>query len=322
MEATSKLYVPQDIEKCILDRWSKLKRSRIRVAPAAANTRASSIGHPCDRFLFYERTDNQQRAPHDEDTQSIFDVGNEYENYTLRELEESGIRIVQRGRDFVDRRLELSGHIDARLYLPELNLEVQAEIKSLNPYTWERIETYADILNAKEVWLRRYPAQLQTYLFLSSEEIGVFILVNKSTGKPKVIAVPLDYAYAESLIQKAERVRDAVKADVAPDRLAGQPQVCGRCPFKALCCPPIENPGVQFLDDEVAVLLDRRAELDAAASEYDAIEKQLKTMVVKPGEYLAGRWVIVAKEVDKKAFSVKASKYIKREYELVKGETK
>lgn len=306
-----------DVERTITDRWAKLKRSRIRLAPSAPNTRASSIGHPCLRFLYLSRTSDQQ-VPHDETLQAIFDVGNVFEGYVLRELEEAGIKILQRGRDFVDRTLELSGHIDARLGLPDLGgMEIVAELKSMNAHTWDRVNSIEDMLTGREEWLRRYVAQLTVYLYLSNEELGVFVLANKTTGMIKVIPLALDYAYAESLLKKAEVVRDAVRSGTPPDRLAGHADVCARCSFRAVCCPPIINEGVQFLGEEVAALLERRAELDAAASEYDAIERQLKASIAKPGEYLAGSWVIVARETERKAFSVKASKYIKREYERI-----
>ncbi len=42
----------------------RMKERRIRVS-VARSTRAGSIGHPCERFIFYERTvPASQRVPH------------------------------------------------------------------------------------------------------------------------------------------------------------------------------------------------------------------------------------------------------------------
>src|SRR5256885_245232 len=97
-----------------------------------------------------------------------------------------------------------------------------AEIKGLNPFTAARIVELDDIRFHPDAWVRRYYAQLQAYLFLASEEHGLFILLNKSNGRIEFVDVPLDYEYAEGLLKKAERVRDFLTLDELPPRLLSQ----------------------------------------------------------------------------------------------------
>lgn len=301
------------VRRAVEERVVAYRRSKIKVAPSAANTRASSIGHPCDRFLYYERTSNEQRAPEDERLRAIYDVGDATEAWVLRLLEDAGIRVVQRGRDFLDRLLQLSGHVDARLAIPEVG-EVQAEVKSMAPWLFDQVETVADLLGSKKPWLRRYPAQLQAYLYLSAEPLGLFILVNKSTGALRVLPMPIDLGYCEELVRKAERVRDAVTAGVPPPQIQDR-ETCASCPFLAPCGPDLlAGEGLVFLAEEVAELLEAREVLKPAKDEWDDVEEALKAAVAKAGEYVAGQWVISAKDTPRRAYAVKETSYLRRVY--------
>jgi len=181
---------------------------RVKRNGPSANTRASSIGNECERAIVYERTVNaEDRVAHSPRLQAIFDLGHEDENIVLRWLEMAGIQIIQRGRDYLWREEQISGHVDATLLMPGWPEAIPAELKSLNPYTGESIHSLDDIKNHRQSWVRRYYSQLQTYLLLAGKERGLFVLFNKSTGWITCIDVPLDYEFAESLLQKAKRVK-------------------------------------------------------------------------------------------------------------------
>src|SRR5207253_3226837 len=102
----------------------------------SANTRASGIGHPCDRHLFYSRTvPADMRIAHTSTLQAIFELGKDMEKIAVRRLEDMGAEIVQRGRDYTDRKYEISGHVDAKIRMPSWPRPLITEIKGLNPYT-------------------------------------------------------------------------------------------------------------------------------------------------------------------------------------------
>lgn len=282
----------------------------------SANTRASSIGHDCERYLFYERTvPAELRVAHPVELQAIFELGRDFEKIAIRRLEDMGAEIVQRGRDYTERRYELSGHVDAKICMPGWARAVTAEIKGLNPYTGEKIATLEDIKNSRQAWVRKYYDQLQTYLFLDGSDLGVFVLFNKSTGWPTFIKCPLDYDHAEKLIEKAERTKLAVVKDVPPQRRTSAD--CQRCQFIHVCGPDVEmGTGATFLDDpEAEAKLARLLELEPAAAEYAALEKDIKAALPEKELVVIGDFAIEGKQVFRKAYAsnVKAGSYWRRE---------
>lgn len=287
-----------------------LKKRRIRVSPSHT-TRASSLGYECERYLFYEQTAGEKKAPHSPELQAIFDLGNMMEDYVLRELQEAGIQVYQRGRDHFDRRLNLTGHVDAKLRLPGVDRAIPAEIKGLNPYTAETIEKVQDIKGHRSAWVRKYYAQLQTYLYLEGEELGLFVLANKSTGQFRFLDCPLDFEYAEALLKKAERVRDAVAGNAPPPQHVTDE--CPSCPFVHVCTPALTyGPGVRVLDsEEVASMLARREELAKAADEYEKLDKAIKKALPHSEEMLCGDFAIKGAEVQRKGYTVEPGNYWK-----------
>ncbi len=286
----------------------RLKSKRIRVAPCHTN-RASSIGNECARALFYERTANEMRTVHDADTQALFDLGEHLEKFVVREIEEMGIEVVERQRDYHDKRFNITGHVDGKLVVPGFPRPLPLEIKGLNPYTAESIETVEDIRNSKSAWVRKYYAQLQQYLYLDEIDLGVFALLNKVSGRIRFVDCPLDYAFAESLLKKVEVVNAAVAAGAPPDRRVTSD--CERCPFVHLCGPDRSfGPGVEVVSDpELEAALKRRADLHLAAKEFERLDKQIKGALKGKREALVGEFVVTGKEVERKGFEVKPSKF-------------
>ncbi len=291
----------------------KLKASRVRVSPAHT-CRASSIGEPCERRLFYTRTAGEMATPHRPELQAIFDLGNGLERYVIRELEALGADIVQREKDHLDREHQLTGRVDARLRLPSWAHALPAEIKGLNPYTAESIETVEDIRESRQHWVRKYYDQLQTYLHFERADMGVFVLLNKVSGEITFVDCPRDQARIDELLAKAARIRDAVKAGEPPAR--HETEDCGRCPFQHVCLPDRSfGPGVQILDsEEVQALIARKLELAPAKSEAEAIERSLKKLLPEVPELLVGDFVVTAKKIDRAAYSVEASSYWQRRF--------
>jgi CRISPR/Cas system-associated exonuclease Cas4 (RecB family) len=291
----------------------KLKASRVRVFPAHT-CRASSIGEPCERRLFYTRTAGEQATPHRPELQAIFDLGNGLERYVIRELESLGADIVQREKDHLDREHQLSGRVDARIQMPTWERPLPAEVKGLNPYTAESIETVEDIRDSRQHWVRKYYDQLQVYLHFEQAEIGVFILLNKVSGEISFVDCPRDQERIDELLAKAARIRDAVAAGEPPERL--ETEDCGRCPFAHVCLPARPfGPGMQILDsEEIQVLIARKLELEAAKREADAIDRSLKELLPEVPELLIGDFVVTAKKVERAAYAVEASSYWQRKF--------
>lgn len=291
--------------------FHNLKRSRIRIHPVHT-TRASSIGHECERFLVYERTQGEFRKPHEENTQALFDLGNHLERYVVGELAAMNIDVHERARDFFDRELELSGHIDGKLVIPGVEHPVPAEIKGLNPFTADRIETLDDIRNCRQGWVRKYYAQLQTYLHLDKSPMGVFVILNKVSGQIAFIDCPYDREFATELIEKVKRVRDAVRAKTLPER--HQTSDCARCPFAHVCLPDLNfGEAVKILDEpELIEAIRRREAARERHAEFTAADKAVKEYLPESAaELLVGPYALIGKEIQRKAYAVKAGSYVK-----------
>ncbi len=294
----------------------RLKQSRIRIYPTHT-TRASSIGDPCERRLFYGRTASELAKPYGPSLQAIFDLGKHLEHYVIHELEALGAEVTQRERDYLDRAFEISAHADARVCMPGWPRAITCEVKGLNPYTVESIESTEDIRDSRQRWVRKYYDQLQTYLYFDRGEAGLFVLLNKVTGQITFIDCPRDQARIEDLLAKAARIRDAVRTDTPPPRY--ESDECARCGFEHVCMPdrPV-GVGTQILDgpaaEEAEELIERRLELAQAKSEFDGIDRRLKALLPGNEELLVGRFLVKGKQIHRDAYEVKAGSYWLRSY--------
>lgn len=299
--------------------FSKLMKGRIRLAPVHT-LRASSVGHDCERYLFYEQTAHEKRVAHGEELQAIFELGKQLEDYALRLLEDMGFRVEQRNRDYHDRAHALTGHIDGRLMRDGWAKSIPIEVKGLNPYTAESLKTWRDVKESRQWWVRKYYAQLQTYLHQGDDELGVFVLLNKLTGRLEFIDVPRDRDYAAQLLAKADRIKEAVLANVAPER--HRSQECARCPFVHVCLPDIDfGPGAQVLDvPELIAALERREKYREGHKEYEAASKIIKELMPKEaGALLVGPFAAEGKKVERKGFEVKPSAYVTWDFKRIAG---
>jgi hypothetical protein len=292
----------------------RLKKSRVRVSNALS-TRASSIGEPCERKLFYYRTAGELATPHPPELQAIFDLGKELEEFVLSELRHMGADVVQRERDHLDRELEFSAHSDARIVMPGWPRPLTAEVKGLNPYTAESIETIEDIRTSRQAWVRKYYDQLQSYLYFDRSDLGVFVLLNKVSGQITFVDCPRDQKRIDEILAKAARIRDAARANVPPERRASDE--CTRCPFQHVCVPDrlAPGPGVQIMDsEEVQELIALRLENAEAHAAFEAADRALKKKLPQAEEVVVGDFLVRGSWCERGAFTVKPTKFLKREY--------
>lgn len=283
-----------DIVKKVIE----TKKKEQRVYPCRSN-RASQLGHPCERYLVYMRTAWEQKAIPPVEKEFIFDGGRVIEKLALEELEKAGFELSNQGRDFEDKRLGITGHVDTMLRVN--GHRIPCEIKGISPFEFDKIDTAKDMLKSKKHYIRAYPAQLQLYMYLSNCEKGLFYIKNKLTYKPKEIWMALDYEYCEELLQKAERINQHLEKGTLPDRIEDY-DLCMECDFKHICLPDLKKgEGLEVIDNaELQELLDRMEELKEAYGEYQAIEKKVKKMVEGKEKLICGEWLITGKYITKK----------------------
>jgi len=243
------------ISGLVLKRWIESKKAKIRIWPCHVN-RASSLGHPCERYLVYCRTAWNKKAPYDWELQVIFDEGNRQEKAVEEDLRDAGFNLIEQQRPFEMKELLITGHIDGKILLE--NRGIPYEAKSMSPHIWHTVQSIQDMLDHKYAYMRKYPAQMNLYLLMDNKDYGIFILKNKSTGMWRILDVYLDYEYAESLLKKAERINAHCKKNTLPEHIQDM-NVCQRCEFRHICLPDMG--GVEFTDGKIIDLLDERHDL-------------------------------------------------------------
>lgn len=292
----------------IADRVDDFVKSEIQVFPCN-NLRASNIGHPCERYLYLLIKHWDEQQPHDEGLQNIFDLGNSVEAYTIQKLKDSGLEVITPTvRSWKVENPFITGREDIRIKDPEDGQLYPAEIKGLSPYEWDRLNCVEDFYNSKRHYVRGYPSQLLVYCWKFEKEKGFFILTNKLTGKLKTIEVPFDWERADALLKKGERIYAALddptgkKIPAACDDVS----VCERCSLHHLCTAKIDRAEIDIDDGELEDLIDRKAALKPYVDQHQELDYEIKKKVGARDKVLAGKYIVTAKLVSKREYTVAA----------------
>lgn len=276
----------------------KKKETKISSWPVKSNY-ASEAGHPCERYLFYQRTAWDKKEPHDVALQFIFDGGNDIEEQAIREIKEAGYHVVEQQRPFVWKEFQLSGRIDARVQVN--GRLVPMEIKGYAHHDWSRLDSINAFLGSKRLWHRNVPAQILLYQMMSEEQWGLIYVKSKSTYMPRTIWVNLyeHLEYIDSILQKLTRVNRAVEQDSCPARIEYDETVCLDCSYFTLCQPGVAlgKDAALLVDSELEEALERREELKPLASEYKEVDQYVKKRLKGCEKAILGKFLITGKEI-------------------------
>lgn len=287
-----------DINKALRESLEK----QIKVYPCN-NLRASNLGHPCERYLYLLIKHWDEQKPHDVGLQSIFNLGNSIEEYTIENIKRAGFEVITPTvRSWKIEKPLITGREDIRIKDENGEL-LPVEIKGISPFEFDKLNAVEDFMKSKRSYIRGYPAQLQTYMYYFAKEKGFFALTNKLTGETKFIEMPFDYEYAESLLQKAERIYKALETEQPPEA-CDDISVCESCSLAHVCGECRRVPTDIDLDEELDALIDRKNELAAAKKEYEQIDKEIKARVGERDKVITGQYLITRSSFVKKAFTV------------------
>ena len=267
-------------------------------------TPASALGYACERRLVYLRTQPLAAAPPGEELSSIFREGREHEKQIRRELSELGFEVLEGEVPFEDKATDIKGHIDGRLKAP-WGARVPVEIKS---WGGEGPRSETEWRDEAGDLMHRYYAQMQAYLYLTSQPEGLLLTKNKLTGLWAIAPAHLDFEFVEKLLKKAERVRDAVRAGVLPERDPTRAE-CKGCPWFLSCLPgeaPVD-PLLLAQDDYLLAELETREMVRDQASAFDKLDKRIKDRFrLTAGErFVVGRFLVTKKVARNGAVTVK-----------------
>lgn len=269
----------------------------------------SQLDHPCIRNLEYGILRWKDQMKHSADLQEIFNEGHVHEAAVLEKLSKAGFKARQTQRPIfekvkrggVEMRYGISGRLDLEINHPDVlgDAWYPAEIKSMEPFGWESINSVQDFFESKRYYLRMYPGQLQLYLYCMGKEIGLMILKNKVSGKLKFIWIPMDLEVVERMLNNAEevnRVVAEVEGGADPDasltpRIEYHDKICGGCVFRHICLPGVEHGGQTIeLSPEIEADLERREILKSYVDEYEDLDEKMKKEFKARGDgkYLVG----------------------------------
>lgn len=256
------------------------------------NSILSDIGD-CERQMVYSVLDWDKKPLHDAELQARFEAGKTAEREIVRELEGLGFDVVMSQAPILikNRKGELiaSGKIDGFIKYEGRN--VPMEIKSMNPNIFNQVKSVTDF--QKKPWLRKYTRQLMMYMFGNNEEEGLFI-VTDCLGHWKILPLYLDYAEAEQILQRLERVHDHIQAKSYPKRIVYDQSICGKCPFASICLQDILNTEADIMDDpEIESIIDRHEEIKPIAKEYDDLHDQIKGIFKDKEKSIVGTKYII-----------------------------
>ncbi|MCJ7829296.1 MAG: hypothetical protein MUP81_06120 [Dehalococcoidia bacterium] len=282
--------------KDIIEEIRQAKAKKQKVYPQYV-VRASEVGHPCERYLVYCITHWAERNHSSPDMEFIFEGGRAVEELAVQDFLDAGYKVYRPEPDkaIQESRPRLSGHLDIRVDFGDSTV-FTGEIKGLNLYDWEKLNTIEDFFRSKKVWIRKYPAQLMTYLYIKAEPRGFFYLKSIPRFFPKIIWVDLDYGYMEQILQKTERVEAHVAGHTLPAPMPYDDAICDKCAFAHICLPDRIGKEVEVTDNtELLELVTRYETLKPGAKEYDDVNERINKLVEGREKILVGDYFIEGK---------------------------
>lgn len=193
---------------------------------------SSSIGHPCNRYLWYA----YHNAPSIDETpvtQISFEIGRRLENMILDYIEKTGINIIrphETNHNLLCRDNEVpefQGHMDGVMVID--NEPCVLEIKTAKSTSFQNF-----VKKGLEEWSRQYYAQLQSYMGMRGYKKGVLLAVNKDTSELHHEWVEFDSYYYNNLVDRAKNIH---QSEEPPIRINKNPTyyLCARCKYKDTC---------------------------------------------------------------------------------------
>lgn len=195
---------------------------------------ASSIGHPCERKIWYQYKDYKQE--NSAKLKLTFDLGHRIESLILDYLEKSDIRVrrpLESNNNLFCADLDFttfSGHMDAIIEIPDKGIIAVLDIKTAKASSFQKF-----VKHGLREWNMQYYAQLQAYMGMTGIKLAVLLALNKDTSDLHEEWFRFDSSYYEELRTKAMRI--AEDDEVPPERINKNPcfYLCSMCGYKKVC---------------------------------------------------------------------------------------
>lgn len=277
-------------------------------ASREAKLRATAGGYPrsnpipsdlseCTRAMVLSITNWQDRPAFEPYVKARLNRGEWIEERVRAELGDLGIKIRSERRPFElkDRhgRIVLRGRLEGFIEWGKKR-EIPIECKSVDPNVFRSLRTLEDF---QRYWYtRRWPLQLQCYLYAENMEEGI-LLLDDCMGHWRLIPVPIDFAALEPIIRRCEDTVEHVAAKTLPD-FHPDASICRRCwCFGRVCFPPMDHQGLMAIEDpELLEKLERRDKLAPLRSEYNTLDEEIKERFRGKDGVVVGEYLIQGEE--------------------------
>lgn len=303
--------IAQQLIDAVLAERARRLTSRQGGPKLATSWRASEIGHPCDRYLFFGRHPDHytHAAPIDQGLASVFAEGDLHEADVVSKLVSWRFKVMgqqQEWRD-PDPDVDITGHIDMLIAHGEEGAETRyvVDVKSLHPNSFAMLRDLDDFDHGP-VWARKYPAQMRVYCHGFQTPAALLLLKNKATGEWRFVEVPADEDAVQALRERARRLTGNLRSGQIPEPCDDR-AICARCKWLVWCGPPVVNrENMTILSDDLGDLLDQAAAVEEQgrrwAKAMDEAKAQAKAALPNGGCAVSGEWIIeVAKSEQNRA---------------------
>ena len=235
----------------IADRFDAWLATQDNPPQPSNNVHASHLDDTCYRRVVYSVACPEKASSPPSSLQPVFWMGRALQQVWAGVLNQIGYEVVEQMSYRVWPAYDLSGSVDFRVRCPDGQRRI-LEFKTIGR-TFDRINEPADLLRLDMPYHAWY-GQVQTYCILYGYSECILLIQEKSSGRVKDWLVPLDYAYADSLIAKAEVIPMWIerwqqdKEDLPPRITNGRE--CDRCRFGHICLPDWQPKTAEFVDDQ------------------------------------------------------------------------
>jgi len=190
----------------------------------------SSIGHPCDRYLFYAfhwAFENYTFAQH----RRLLDRGRLEEEVVIRDLSRAGIEVVLQQHEVSDDSKHLCGHIDGiinEIQFLNIKKRILLEVKTMNSKSFKGYKK-----KGLQETNPEYYAQINQYMHYLKAEICLFIVTNKDNEERAYDWYEYD---DQNFRDYARRATNLLMLDRLPEKIAGPTWfICKMCRARSVC---------------------------------------------------------------------------------------
>jgi hypothetical protein len=302
-----------ELTEAIQNKIRQRQENQVEVWPHKHN-RASAIGHPCARWLWYVRADNPHEywktylKPPSVTSIQFMEEGRWHEQRMISELMDLGFSLIHFDKTFSWERYNIEGKTDYRI-----KWNGGAPCVELKSTAYDIPDNLSELKG--NLWFEKWRVQALCYPWLADEPEGLLIHKNRTTGAIKCLPFevqdPENVELMEAALNRCEIVLAHLKTGKPPERMPFNCSICPECDFKVICDPVsgMIEAGAH-IDPDLPAEVARWMELKPAAKEYEELDRAVKAKLKGVSACIVGgHWAVSGKEISVKGRTQEVKPY-------------